>query len=188
MGKIKKIEFTVYKNGNKIKSQHVTAPDNYKGCTNEEFARIIRENTDRDFWFNDKNNKKDITYERLLYLLKSLEVTHDTMQDVAFLNKIIRAGGFVEYVKTMEKKMEDIKFKRFESFIENRIRQFRKDIEEEAENLSPDLKFICFEQEFYACTTTGDVLKAVDNNCLTIGTKENNFRYDWKNGKLEKWK
>ena len=61
---------------------------------------MIRQHPEHDFWVNDLNNKKDMTYEKVLAILKSQEGKEG---DVNFLNIIIRNGGFIDYINKLEK-------------------------------------------------------------------------------------
>lgn len=101
------IEFRLYYNGSKSKSQHVFIDGGSAlPCTNVEALEIIREHPDTDFRFLDWNNqKRDVTCERLLASLKTIEL-NKCSNDVELLNRIIRNGGFVEYLTRMENARE----------------------------------------------------------------------------------
>lgn len=96
------IEFKVYKNGNKTKSQFVKGPDGYYACTNREFFEIIRQYNKTAFWFNDCNNGLDITYEKLMLIIKSQEHESTKESDTNLMNRIIINGGFFNYIKKLE--------------------------------------------------------------------------------------
>ena len=95
---------TVYKNGNKTKCMHVTAPDGSHAVNNEEIFNIIREYPNEDFKFIDKNNgNKDITVSCLLNILKFMEKKKSVNIN---LTNVIKHGGFVNYIKELEMKTE----------------------------------------------------------------------------------
>ena len=95
------IKITVYKSGNKTKSMHCWSPDGYSAVANKDIFDIIREYPKEDFIFIDSKTKEDITYQCLINVLKTAEknscINHDN------INKIIMNGGFVNYIKQLEK-------------------------------------------------------------------------------------
>ena len=92
------IEILVYKTGNKIKSNFCLAPDGYQATRSDEIIKVIREFKDHDFVFIDKNHgRQDITHERLIRLLEKQEKRPN--QPKIDLTKIIKAGGFLKYIK-----------------------------------------------------------------------------------------
>lgn len=76
-------------------------PDGRCEINNKEIIEIIQANPEQDFKFIDvNNNKKDITYERVMSLLKTSEENYTG--GLIDLNKVIRGGGFIEYIKAIE--------------------------------------------------------------------------------------
>lgn len=95
------IKVLIYKQGNKIKSRHCTAPDGAHLTTNSEVFDMIREYPNHDVKFLDKNNNhNDITHEELIKIIFSKERTlNPTDLD---LNYILRQGGLTKYIKQLE--------------------------------------------------------------------------------------
>ena len=96
------LEFRIYKNGNKIKSQGVKTPDGYNACALGEFFDILKTYPEHDFWFHDMSNDTDVTFERLLAVLKKAEIDSIKPIDTKLLNRVIRGGGFTNYIKQLE--------------------------------------------------------------------------------------
>jgi len=95
------IEIRVYKNAGKIKQITCKYNNGFKGVNSYQLTGILKDRKDDDFVFIDvNNNKKDITRESLINILKANE--RRLVGEKIDLNKIIRAGGFVEYIKQHE--------------------------------------------------------------------------------------
>lgn len=72
----------------------------YEDCFEE-----IRSSPNEDFEFIDITNGEDVTYSRLMCILKSQEhLPSHTNNPTSLLTRIIKGGGFIEYIKTLENK------------------------------------------------------------------------------------
>lgn len=88
--------FKVYRNAVKIKSIYL--PPNKGPLTHQDICVEIRKNADHDVIFFDSKTNLIETEERLMGVLHSIE----KCTDVKLLTRVIKNGGFVEYIKQLE--------------------------------------------------------------------------------------
>lgn len=91
------LEFNCYINGKKLKSIRCKQVGSYH-LTHKDTFEIIREHANEDFIFIDASTKKDVT---VTFLLKILKNNQTEEKDIKFLNRIIRNGGFTNYIKKL---------------------------------------------------------------------------------------
>lgn len=87
--------FSVYRDEDKIKSIRLIGSGG--NLTQKEIRNYIT-NPTQDFYFFDSKTKAIETEERLIGVLHSVE----KCDDVKLLTRIIKNGGFVEYIKKLE--------------------------------------------------------------------------------------
>lgn len=90
---MEKLIFKVYINGNKWKSIKL----NNISINLPSIYNLIRK---YDYEFIDVNKHQDLTDKFLIALLKEKE--QKIKHDPKFLNRIIRGGGFINYIKQLE--------------------------------------------------------------------------------------
>jgi len=97
------IEIRVYRSNGHIRNTTCSGPDGKSEANSGEIFDTIRAYPDEDVQCLDVcRGQKDITGEKLTLLLKVMEEQSTTPR--IDLNRVIRNGGFVEYIKKLERK------------------------------------------------------------------------------------
>lgn len=91
------LTFKVYKNGNRLKSL-ICAEIGCFHLTHLDIFREIRLHENDDFIFINNSTKEDVTFEFLMKVFKMVEPRNG---DIKLLNRIIKNGGFLNYIKNM---------------------------------------------------------------------------------------
>lgn len=81
------------------KTRFISMFSNSPNMSNSAIYKKVRSISDEEIRFIHKESNKDITYEKLLMILSK---TESTRGNVNLLNRIIREGGFVNYVNWLE--------------------------------------------------------------------------------------
>ena len=103
------IKVKYYRNGSKIKSAFMYSGGFSFKASSEEIFEEIRNNPDEEVKFTYAGyDNKDVTAMGLSLVIKGAQkrAIPKEGETAEFLNKIIRAGGFTEYISKLEKRYE----------------------------------------------------------------------------------
>ncbi len=73
--------------------------ENKRDLRNESLYKKVREVEPEEIKFINRETKEDVTYNRLLLLMSK---TESTRGDSSLLNRIIKNGGFINYINWLE--------------------------------------------------------------------------------------